>query len=458
MKLVTRLRLFGIFATCLVIILGLTSYWRFAQVDSAIERNNISSDIVKNAFILTILNNDYLRTHGERAKVQWVSQYTHLNNQIASYKVVSHDEQQLIDQLRHEQETIFFHFSQLQTINKAAQERLNGQLSIDMQTLVSFTSALADINNQRLTVIRQTTGEFIFVIITILGMSFIVSYFLFARSLSWSIKQLIEGTKVLAKGDLSFRFVNKSHDEFGQLASSFNEMAGQLQGLDQAKDEFLALASHELRTPMTAIKGLVSMIMQGDYGPLPKKMDKPFTNISTSTDRQIHLINDLLNVSRLQTGKVEFTLTTFSIEQVMKEIIESLQPIARQKGIKLTVANAPTVAIHADSNWVKQVLNNLIGNALKFTDKGKVSLSYNVESDRVLIIVKDTGMGVGKEDQKKLFRKFQQLSTDISGKPTGSGLGLYISREIARKMGGDVWVEKSDSGQGSVFIFSIPKA
>jgi signal transduction histidine kinase len=241
----------------------------------------------------------------------------------------------------------------------------------------------------------------------------------------------------------------------GAVVSNFHDITHQKE-LDHAKDDFIALASHELRTPMTAIKGFLSMIMKGDYGPVNESLKKPLENIQISSERQIHLINDLLDVSRLQTGRINYNLSNFSLKPVMTEVVDSLQSIATQKGIALNVTGDDS-SVQSDSDWTKQVLNNLIGNALKFTDKGSITLNCKSEGDVVLISVTDTGMGIKPEDQGKLFERFHQLHT-TKRKYVGSGLGLYISKEVARKMGGDLILEKSAVDVGSTFVFSLPKA
>lgn len=475
MKLVTQLKIFGVFATVLIIVLGIEIYWNSQRVSLALEKETVARELVQKTFTLNILTGDYTQTHGDRAEVQWRAQLLHINKSIANYKDESPEEQAIINQLTQEQQTTLTHFSQLkegikeqkankskgvsrQALSQELEESLTSQLSIDTQRIVSLASRLSEIDSERVAAIRHMSIIFLIVAAGFLVISLILIYFLLAINISREMKKLTEGTKILGSGNLSFRFDGKTHDEFGQLKRNFNVMATQLQELDQAKDEFLALASHELRTPMTAIKGLVSMIIHGDYGPLPKEIKKPLTNISISTERQVHLINDLLDVSRLRTGKVVFKMTDFLLKEAAKGIVESLQPIAEQKGIKLTDAPAHKIVVHADDSWVKQILNNLIGNALKFTDKGSVAISYLLEKNRALIIVTDTGVGIDSSDQKKLFKKFQQLNSDMSGKPVGSGLGLYISREIARNMGGDVWIERSTPGKGSTFILALPLA
>jgi len=227
--------------------------------------------------------------------------------------------------------------------------------------------------------------------------------------------------------------------------------------IEKAKSDFLSVASHELRTPMTAIKGFVSMIKDGDYGQLPEGVNEPLQDISTSVDRLISLVNDLLNVSRIEAGRVKYTITEFSLGGFVNDIVASLQPLAKNAGLQLT-SNIEDVVVSADKNKVTQILNNLIGNSLKFTEKGSISLSTQKSGDQVLILVTDTGIGIGPDDQRKLFGKFNQVEDAQRGHIQGTGLGLYISKSIAQKMGGDVWIKDSVVGQGTTFAFSVPMA
>lgn len=228
--------------------------------------------------------------------------------------------------------------------------------------------------------------------------------------------------------------------------------------LENLKDEFVSIASHELRTPMTAIKGLISMIFEGDYGEIYPGLKEPLSDIASSTNRLIQLVNDMLDVSRIQGGRVKYVLSEIKIADLIQEIINLMKPLATQKGIELRFNQNKEETIYADINKVKQILSNLIGNALKFTDKGFIEIIYHSQNTSLLISVRDTGMGIMPEDQKKLFSKFQQITSAQMGRPVGSGLGLYISREFARKMGGDLWVSFSTPDQGSVFSFSVPLA
>lgn len=227
--------------------------------------------------------------------------------------------------------------------------------------------------------------------------------------------------------------------------------------IDKAKTEFVSIASHALRTPLTAIDGLISMILDGEYGPINENLTKPLSDINTSSERFIHLVNDILNLSRIQAGRMKYTLSDFSIADVISEVGHLLEPLCAQKGLALVMETIEPTVVQADINKVADVLNNLIGNAIKFTDAGSITISTKVVGDTVEISITDTGIGIAKEDQLKLFGQFQQLESD-QGRPIGTGLGLHISKEIVQKMGGALWISASNIGKGSAFVFSLPKS
>ncbi len=226
--------------------------------------------------------------------------------------------------------------------------------------------------------------------------------------------------------------------------------------VDEMKTEFISLASHELRTPLSAIKGFISMINNGDYGKPGEKLDRPLKLVAQSTERLINIVNEMLNVSRIEANRVQLAMGKLYIDEIINEVLANLKPLFSQKGIKLVIEKLEHVNINSDKEKIIEILNNLIGNAIKFTDKGKITITTKVQKDHLIILVNDTGSGIEKRDQAKLFSKFEQLKSKRAGNVAGTGLGLYISREFARKLGGDIWVDRSELGMGSTFALSLP--
>jgi len=224
------------------------------------------------------------------------------------------------------------------------------------------------------------------------------------------------------------------------------------------KDEFLSLASHELRTPMTAIAGFIDMMLEGRYGQLTKELREHLGYVAESTDRLIRLVNDLLNVSRIEAGRMTFKLGSIDLNETVFKVVAGLQPIALRRNIQLIFDNKESVRVQGDIEKVEQILNNLIGNALKFTDTGGISITLKKSGDLGIVEIADTGVGIPMEGRNRLFGKFEQINTDPAGRPPGTGLGLYLSRQMAQKMGGDITLISSTLGKGSTFGFSLPVA
>lgn len=224
--------------------------------------------------------------------------------------------------------------------------------------------------------------------------------------------------------------------------------------LENAKDEFVSMASHELRTPLTAVKGYISVILDGDYGSVPQNLINPLKAMSLSIERLLNLVNDLLDTSRIESGKMKFSFASFNLSTLVQDVTSSLLPIAKQKNINLHFENNILINVDGDLDKTRQILENIIGNALKYTEKGSVSITLKKENNFAYIFIKDTGIGITPEDKENLFNKFQQTTTKEKRK--GTGLGLFLSREMARKLNGDLKLVESNPGKGSTFSVSLP--
>ncbi len=230
----------------------------------------------------------------------------------------------------------------------------------------------------------------------------------------------------------------------------------QLQELDRLKDEFVSLASHELRTPMTAIKGSLSTILEGYVGEVSPQA-KEFLNAAYSeNDRLIRLINNLLNISRIEAGRFTFTVTKVDLDKLITEVVRNLQPAATERHIYLKYEKVGSLfTVFADEDKVKEVVINLVGNATKFTHKGGITVKTVVKDNMIITSVTDTGSGIAKEDQELLFKKFSQVGRDYARPMGGTGLGLYISKQIVEGLKGRIWLE-STLEKGTTFYFSLP--
>ena len=231
-----------------------------------------------------------------------------------------------------------------------------------------------------------------------------------------------------------------------------------LKELDKMKSDFVSNVSHELRTPLTSIKGSVDNMLDGLTGALNEKQIRYLARIKSNTDRLTRLINDLLDLSRIESGRVEIRPTTLLLTSLAEEVAEQLKPLAAEKLIRIELPSSDhQVSAWADRDKVTQVLMNLIGNAVKFTPlAGRVTMALEENGDDyVQISVADTGPGISPEERNKLFSKFYQIATIDKQKPTGSGLGLAISKALVEMQGGKIWVE-SEIGVGTTFYFTLP--
>jgi signal transduction histidine kinase len=266
-------------------------------------------------------------------------------------------------------------------------------------------------------------------------------------------------------------------DEFGALADRLNATTRELARLDahqrqaadalrslnvkleqasRAKSEFLANMSHELRTPLNAILGFTEMILDDLYGAVPPELKEPLADIQTNGKHLLRLINDVLDLSKIEAGRMELALGDYAVEDVVATVRASLRSLATEKGLDLVTEveeNLPDA--YGDSKRITQCLLNLVGNALKFTKHGRVSVGVGRQGELLRYRVADTGIGIPAEQLDAVFAEFRQVDTTTTRDFGGTGLGLSITKRFVEMHGGRIWVE-SELGKGSTFYFTIP--
>ncbi|MCF6149388.1 MAG: HAMP domain-containing histidine kinase [Candidatus Kuenenia sp.] len=331
-----------------------------------------------------------------------------------------------------------------------------------------------------------------------------ISVYMLSTRLSKPLVKLTESARLLAKGNfIAASNLNiTSKDEIGILAASFIEMSNnlkisyekleeysrtlqqkvedrtrelkdankKLQELDKAKSGFLSTVSHELRTPLTSIIGFTNIIQKRlDTFIFPQievntmksqkavqQIKENITIILTEGERLTNLINDVLDLAKIEAGKIEWNMNTTSIAEVIANAAAATKSLLEQKGLTLIVnieKNIPDFI--GDKNRLIQVAINLISNAIKFTEKGTISCHAKQTDSKILVTVMDTGVGIAQENLEKIFDKFKQVGDTLTNKPSGTGLGLPICKQIVEYHGGVIWAE-SEPGKGSKFSFTIP--
>ncbi len=227
--------------------------------------------------------------------------------------------------------------------------------------------------------------------------------------------------------------------------------------LQQAKDELLSLASHQLRTPATGVKQYVGMVLDGFGGRLLKGQVKLLEQAYKSNERQLQIINEFLYVAKLGSGSLTTTSRTFDILPVFKDVIEEMNHDIEEKGHTLKVVVPKIAQVYADEHSVRMILENLLSNAIKYTpDGGRINIRVQKVDDTIKIHVQDTGIGIAKKDRSLLFKQFSRIPNELSSLVEGSGIGLYLSQQLAVRNQGTITVE-SKEGEGSIFTLSLPR-
>jgi signal transduction histidine kinase len=297
------------------------------------------------------------------------------------------------------------------------------------------------------------------------------------------VKHLKEVSDAISAGELNVRSEIQTGDEFESLSHAFNRMLRNLISMqdrlrkvnadldrkvdelaqanlalyesNRLKSDFLATMSHELRTPLNSILGFSEVLLSGDG--LSDKQNRWVRNIHSSGDQLLNLINDILDLARIEAGKMQVRLTEFDIRDVCEEMLDNFRPLAEKKNIHLRSQIEPDIpTLRQDAGKIRQILLNLLSNAIKFTPEGgRVLLKVEGGPQHVVLTVVDSGVGIAREDQELIFEKFRQAGNPLTREHTGTGLGLSIVRELAKLLGGEVTLQ-SDLGRGSTFTVRLP--
>lgn len=303
----------------------------------------------------------------------------------------------------------------------------------------------------------------------------IVAIFIALLTANWIIRPILQinsAAKKLTEGQWEQTLPIKRSDELGQLGRSFNQMAKQLQTsintlevknqelqeLDKIKDEFLANTSHELRTPLNGIIGIAESLIYGATGKLSEKTNANLAMVVSSGKRLANLVNDILDFAKLRHQNLELQLKPIGLREMVDIVLPLSQPLIANKPIQLVNTIAKDLpSAQADENRLQQILHNLIGNAIKFTEAGTVEIAAKEVNSQLEITVTDTGIGISSDKLESIFKSFEQAEGSTAREYGGTGLGLAVTKQLVQLHGGKIWVQ-SQIGKGSKFIFTLPIA
>ena len=313
---------------------------------------------------------------------------------------------------------------------------------------------------------RQTYTKSQILVAAVALASFVLTLVLghaISRSVIDPVRNIHDGLNRIAAGEFAQRIEVPNRDELGELAAHVNSACEELQRLYQRleeasrhKSQFLANMSHELRTPLNAVLGFSELLLDGIYGEPPEKMRSAIERIQRNGRHLLGLINDVLDLSKIEAGQLRLSLADYSVEELVSGVYISVESLAAEKHLGLRVAVPSGLPpARGDERRLAQALFNLVGNAIKFTDAGEVRIEVEAKEDSYKFSVQDTGPGIDEADQTKIFQEFQQVDNSITKTKGGAGLGLAIVKQIVEMHGGQIWIE-SRLGHGATFSFLVP--
>ncbi len=392
-------------------------------------------------------------------------------------------------------------------------ERMLSQIIVNSYNLISVTDKLRETVKGRTNSTYENTTVIVIALMFLAVIITTVNYFSIKKTFSNRIAKLSEGAKIIGNGNLNHQIHVKGNDELASLARESNEMAlklkhsytsienlereisgrkaaeqelreheehlealvtertnqlqekateletanQKLKELDHLKSMFIASMSHELRTPLNSIIGFTGIILQGMTGEINSEQKDQLQRVYGSAKHLLALISDVIDISKIEAGTVAVNIDEFDFEGVVKEAVSSLKQEIDNKGLCLEISLIPDLRLKTDRKRLLQCILNFLSNAVKFTEKGTIWITTSEIDGMIEIRLKDTGIGMKKEDMPRLFESFMRLDSPLKIKTQGTGLGLYLTRKIAiEQLGGSVYAE-STYGEGSTFILRIPK-
>ncbi len=424
----------------------------------------LSQEITNNSFQMMMLQNEYLLHPYERTKNQWLSTHQRMLTDLNKGKEVftADKEKTLFEevlQVSLGNKALFDQlvFSVEQRKSDAFKEQAKDWLSIKAKERVSNMSVLSKISQEKASSTMYLLELLMFTLVGIMSAVSLWSYGII-RSMNKSLGKVNEGIKIIAGGNLDHKIDVESEDEFGKLSLLLNEMTLKLKELDGLKDNFLAVATHELKTPLVPIRAQSELLLAGDYGILNAKQKEAVEMIYRNENSLDFLTGQVFDIAKIKSNKLKLILGRTNLGKVVTDAVYDRKNIAEKKHISFSLLFTQEIPeMMLDEMRIRQIVVNLIDNAIKFTpENGTIEVELKKSGSDIILTVKDSGVGIDKINLEKVFSPFFQLETGSDRKYRGTGLGLAISKGITEAHGGKIQVKSEGLGKGSTFTVRLP--
>ncbi len=420
---------------------------------------------------LRFLTFENMLNHDDRSLQQWQAKYQSLETMLAPQPGDLPAERQILAAMADQNQQVKLLFDRLvdsyapaasgqtEPVVNDIQQRLVGQLLVKQQTQITDASQLAALG--RVNVATEQTRYFWIALGVVLLMLLVtaVNAWAIIAGISSSLSSLQKGAAAFAAGNLGYQIRHRQNDELGRLAAAFNAMASSLKRIDQTKAEFIMMASHQLRTPATAVKGFMSLLAEGYMGKLSPKQTDAVKSALFENERELSLVDEMLAVAQAETGEMTLTKTPTDLAALIGDVVVAQLLVAGNRFQQIRY-NPPTSLplLAVDAEKFRMVLENLITNASLYSPlHTTIEVSLRLQAAQIVVEVKDQGYGIAKQDLPKLFKKFSRLSNTGETRIDGAGLGLFLAKKLVDLHGGTISVS-STLAKGSTFTVRLPQA
>lgn len=461
MKIKTKILITIITVIAVTTVVYAASIFSKLQMDDMEKRVAIAKKIMNASFDIVILTQDFLlHPEEERPLIQWRSEHQRLSALLEAEDLKYGETDFVAREIKQKLKDVNEKFSVILRERESEQKtRATSHLLIALNEIAAKANYIFEQNIAERNRIHSNAHLIIYISTILEGIAVSVVLIFLYRNIVKNIEKLQEGTKIVAEDNLNYKINIKGNDEISSLANSFNKMVDKLRDIERVRQDFIILASHQLRTPLSGTKWLIETMKRGITGKVTKKQQNYLNQIYQINERMIKIVSEMLNTIRFESVDIVVKKEMVSIGNLYQEISAIMSSSAENRGVILrnVLEKQKAVAVETDALMLRSIIECFVSNAINYSEKGgEVILDAKEETDKVILFVKDYGIGIPGEEQKHIFERFYRASNAKKIKPEGTGLGLCTASLLAKRIGAEIFFESREGG-GSAFYLRFPK-